>query len=210
MPASSQALTELERQLLQVEQERINDEFGNLGSAERLAVGGSDVTELIDKGAMGVIRNDAKVVPIFATRDGTVSQCKVTWLARTLRDRKNPDGTPAFSRQPMNTEWQYKNDPLTGMPVLINGDLLCFLHPEHPDRAALDQLGLRGITCSKEGLPSEYARERHMERKHPSAKRVIDRAEDDRRREEDREMQRAQLAAMQALAAGQAPTKKAV
>ena len=43
---------------------------------------------------------------------------------------------------------------------------LCILHPDHPDRAHTDSLGLAGAYCNKANLKNDYEVEQHLRHKH--------------------------------------------
>ena len=101
-----------------------------------------------------------------------------------------------------------RNHPLAGQRVYsmveVEGPVLpklkCWLHPEHEMRGWLDGIGLRGRTCMSDSIPTEYAVNVHMQRKHSTAYNLI---VDERSKEVTREqndLQRAQLAAMERLA----------
>ena len=96
-------------------------------------------------------------------------------------------GLPVFSRTLV--EPRYRNV------------VLCGLHPNHPERGKWDLLNLE--PCSKDNLKNENELRRHMEVKHRSAWPAMKEMEAREERVLDRQLARANLDAMQAIAKGQ-------
>lgn len=85
-----------------------------------------------------------------------------------------------------------------------HGKILCSLHPDHENREYYDSIGLEGIECTKANLPTSWQLRRHMELKHKAQWEAIREEEDRLRRDEDRDLAKRNLAAMERLAQGQA------
>ena len=99
------------------------------------------------------------------------------------------------SGHPMARERVYTTTP---MEPVAKGTHLCRLHPDHPDRARLDAMGLRGRVCRKQGIPSEFDADMHLRLKHKNAFQIIKEDEVRQEREEYRQMQRDTQEMMQA------------
>lgn len=112
--------------------------------------------------------------------------------AKTLMKQRN--GKPAFT--------------LTPTKVYRLGDVMCYLHPDHPDRGRLREMGLDATKdCGYGGdrppaahLASEYDRDLHMEHRHGREWKVITSALEEQRRQEQVDMQREQIEAMRSMA----------
>ena len=116
--------------------------------------------------------------------DGKLVLISKNQLAERLK-QKLPNGQPA---------WLAPTAPWKGRPKVPK--LLCLLHPEHPDRARMDELNLD--VCEKRGkLQNEAALRRHMAHKHKDAWDVVQRDEE-RRKQETRDDR--QLRVLEALA----------
>jgi hypothetical protein len=77
------------------------------------------------------------------------------------------------------------------------GSMICWLHEDHENRVIADSMGLP--TCKKSNIPSSYEVELHMRHRHQQEFRAFDQLTQTREREEDRQIQRETLAAMQRL-----------
>ena len=105
------------------------------------------------------------LVAIYSLEDGTVSVINVQNLAKKLA--RNDAGKRFFSLEPTNPDWQYRIDAVTGWPVKLNSlNMLCHLHPEHPNRERYDALGLQGKECRKANIPGDFQVRMHMTRRH--------------------------------------------
>lgn len=140
---------------------------------------GAKVTE-VDRG---------RWMRIYNTRTGVSSKTNV--VHRPFLDPTNSrawrwsDGTMMCSLTP----------PIGITPV--RGEFKCHLHPDHPNRARYDEIGLQGKTCfedggGKDGIPSEYDVTRHM-RRHKDEWALIQADDAKRERMEEREWQRSLL-----------------
>jgi hypothetical protein len=92
----------------------------------------------------------AGYVKIYDTRTGEMSLCNRNMLRHHLEKRR-PDGSAVFT---------------TVKPKIApkRGHLKCMLHPDDPNRAHYDDLGL--ATCRKANLTSPFQVRRHMEKRH--------------------------------------------
>ena len=116
---------------------------------------------------------------------------------------KKRDGKPAFSLQPTKT--------------FVRGQVMCYLHPDHPQREYLRGLGLDETQDCGYGsdrppaahLASEFDRDVHMEKKHGRPWKVIQANKTEMQRQEQLDMQREQMAAILALAGSKGPTTEA-
>lgn len=139
---------------------------------------------------------DARTAVLFSTVDGTTSRVRIEQLASKLIPDENGDAP--FSEQPINPEWKYKIDSVTGMPMLVRPvQWKCLLHPDSPDRQRYDELGLAGYECLKDNIPNRFQQRLHAQRRHPQVWAVLQEAIEDERREEDRRRQDLMLAALQ-------------
>ena len=77
------------------------------------------------------------------------------------------------------------------------GDMICWLHENHENRAIADSMGLG--PCKKANIPSLYEVELHMRHRHQQEFRAFEQLRAQTERIEDREIQRATLDAMQRL-----------
>jgi len=71
----------------------------------------------------------------------------------------------------------------------VHGNLLCKLHPDAPDHEHYKELGFR--ECKKSNITNPYQLQRHMQLKHKQEWAAIKAEEEERKRQEDRELQRA-------------------
>lgn len=126
-------------------------------------------------------------IPVWSQIDGGKSIVLVSMLTTQLKKKVPQDthikpelwGKPAFSLQP------------TFKPV--RDEMLCMLHPDHPMREELDEMGLRGITCSKWNIPTEKDVMKHFERRHTDSFDTYTAAIGKAERDEDRAFQREML-----------------
>ena len=134
---------------------------------------------------------------IFSTLTGEPHEILTIDRPRALRLTRT-DGKPSFWAPGMPG----------AQPVRNVGTLKCFLHPESAERELVDQAGYRNRFCN-DADPSKQNRgdfqavshkEEHEKRKHPGAWAAVSRAKEDARRDEDRALAKAQLAAMERIA----------
>ena len=105
-----------------------------------------------------------------------------------------------------------KTGPLTGQSVFVfryedvplsirerpeGTKLPCYLNSNHPLAAKWHAMGF--VACIKQNIPSQAALESHMAHSHKRAWATIQKDEEDRVRDEDREFSRANTLALQAL-----------
>lgn len=151
---------------------------------------GAKVTE-VDRG---------RWIKVYNTRTGDSSIMNIVH-----RPFLNPDNPRA---------WKWGDGTMmlsTTFPAgvtLVRGEFICRLHPNHEKRAYYDEIGLRGKTCfeaggGKEGIPSEFDVQLHMEKRHRREWALIKEDEVRRERVDEREWQRTVLL----MARGEVPSK---
>ena len=182
------------RQILRAETQKLSrqmqertgeDVTGEIGQGDlRPAVGGAKMLE----------RGRDKVT-IYHVATGEASQC-LYYMVADKCTMVGPDGKYIWTINPAEAATPHR------------GTYKCQLHPEHPDREWLDSIGLAGIECTKDNIPTVWQVREHARKKHNSALEAIKEAEARREREEDREAQRVMREAMQALAAQNAPRRR--
>ena len=140
-------------------------------------------------------------VYIYNTRTGKRKKTNIVhrpfWDPGNPRAWRWPDGTMMVSTTPPPGITPFK------------GELMCLLHPDHPNREHYDSIGLKGITCFEEGggktnIPSEFHVGRHM-RRHPDARALIQKDDEKRERLEEREFQREMQRDMLQVVRGSTP-----
>lgn len=139
---------------------------------------------------------------IYSTDSGEPRIIPTVYLAKTLQKRRA--GKKAF----------VAGDPETGQPIgevpeYKLGNYMCFLHPDHPDRAELEEMGIGpDVICGDyETAPAAHIRDEfnlrlHEEKKHPMSFAIRAQAIARQEREREREAQQAQTAAIMELARG--------
>lgn len=175
MPRSKSAEAEVQEQLAQAAAGLLTTEYrGDAGKLlsdlqSQMGVGGS-MTSL---GTTNPER-DESFVKVYAVLDGAESDVLVRHLAKVLGKRLPNErwvpadmrGRPVFSVMPVKK------------PAKL--ELLCPLHPDSPNRADLDSMGLAGATCEKHNIPNVMEQEMHFMRKHPISYRVVEKTKHDR------------------------------
>lgn len=151
-----------------------------------------DTSSASEGEAVGMVAKtyqDAGVVAIYDIETGAKSLTSVNMLPAQLR-KLNAEGKRMFTHRPP-------------AQAPVQGELKCWLHPEHPDgrRGEYDVWGLP--SCRKCNLPSPYQVELHMRRRHPTAYETLERLRQERERAEDRAWQR--QIAMAATGKGESP-----
>ncbi len=134
-------------------------------------------------------------VNIYSTVDGTPSTVLVSMLSKVLRRRVPPDsniperfhGQRAFALKPPED-------------VPVRQKLLCWLHPDHPMREELDELGLTTATCRKANIPSEFEVQSHVQMKHKRTWATIEAHRSEIRQQQGIDAQMQQAEAMTTLA----------
>ncbi len=111
----------------------------------------------------------AGYVYLYDTKTGDQSKTNRNMLLQQL-NKKRPDGTRFFTLR----------DPGFRPP---QGKFKCLLHPDQPERAAYDEMGMP--VCTKGNLTSRFQVQRHMQSKHKSEWMTIEgeRLEDDKTEE---------------------------
>lgn len=92
-------------------------------------------------------------VTIYSTEDGRPVTIPA-YMVPPVLDRRREDGEFRFVAEKARA------------PEYKMGTLLCFMHPDAPERATLDAAGLTGKTCRKHTLPNDYAKTIHGEHRH--------------------------------------------
>ncbi len=118
---------------------------------------------------------------IYDTLTGEKSVTDINMLPTQLRKRR-PDGSKVFTT----------HDP--GIKV-IRGTIKCLLHKDGPNRKVYNEMGLP--ECNAANIPSPHQLSLHMQHKHKTAWQTIEAERLAVEKAEDREMQRALLAAAQ-------------
>lgn len=135
---------------------------------------------------------------VFNKLDGSAKYPPVSIIAEML-SRKEGGRTLFTTEQPKGYEY-VKDEKLSarwGLPVVrrkTEANYLCPLHPDAPERAEMDRIGLRDKKCSK-ALVNIEARDRHFENRHNGAFKAWEREERRARdrREQERHDQMAEL-----------------
>jgi hypothetical protein len=141
-------------------------------------------------------RKNADTVVVYNQHTGESSEILLSMLTKQLRRR--------FPKEPSIPEnlWgvlAFKIDPPKGLTE--SQMLLCFFHPDHPKREGFNEVGLSGVVCRKHNIPSEMAVEQHARKKHPQEMRIYETNMERVQAAEDRVLRRAEVAAMQQIAA---------
>ena len=181
--------TVLEAQLLEIEVDRLKAGFNPFSGTSDLILPDAEISGAIaDSGERPKITHSAAdKVTIYSMIDGTPSSVLVYMLAKKMK-LKLPGGRPAWTI-----------DPRLAPPRHI-GTSKCFLHAESEIRDELLTVGLNVISCSKSNLPGQWAQEEHARTKHKREWGAILRARELAKEKETRELQKAQLDAVVALA----------
>lgn len=144
-------------------------------------------------GAKSIVNSvdSAGWVWVYHTETGEPSRINRNMLLTQLKKKIPETGKFAFSlRRPIDS---------SGNPIQPkSGTFKCWLHKEDPRRAEFDKTGFP--KCKKSNLLNEYEVDRHMQRKHPTAYKALEKGKKERFEAEDREIRRSQLAAFEALA----------
>lgn len=102
--------------------------------------------------------------------------------------------------------WMWTAHKEQAPPQKLNS-VKCFLHPESPERALLDEIGITQV-CFSAQLANESAKRRHA-RRHPQSWEQYQEELQRRERAAEKEAQAAQTQAILELAGSQAPKKAA-
>lgn len=125
----------------------------------------------------------AGYLKIWDTKTGEVSTTNLNMLETQL-SKTRPDGSRVFTTVNPHIE-PYR------------GTIKCLLHPDDPDRALWDSMGLS--TCIKDNFPNEYEKSRHMSRRHRSEWASIEERQRRAERDSDRDYQRSVVDAIKTL-----------
>ena len=129
----------------------------------------------------GVQVNDAsRMVTIYQRQTGQPSVLPKLAAEMALRKRYRDPRSPLFKQFIFAAKPTKEYHP---------GETKCLLHPTDPRRSTFDEWGLP--VCDSAHLHSLGEMRRHMEKRHPSADKVIKEDEAGRRRQEDLEAQHA-------------------
>ena len=160
------------------------------------------------------ITHNNQPVPVYSTQTGDVSFVLRTRLKHVLPKRltSGPNaghlafrlGEPAPEHKAqMVIKRLFPDTP----PVWVKerGNTLCPLHADHADRAFYDEIGLAGIRCEKATLTDDTQAERHFRKVHKGEWAIVNEHRGRLELKESRDAIKAQLEAMQALAASLQP-----
>ena len=125
-------------------------------------------------------------VYVYNVQTGSESVINRNMLQQQL-EKRHTDGSYLFSTQ----------RPAGGLQA--NGNIKCTLHPDGPDRAKYDGMGL--IVCAKSNLLTETDRDTHVERRHPRAWATLKGEERRQEREDTRTDRRAMMEILNAMSA---------
>lgn len=139
---------------------------------------------------------------IYDTSTGEPRIIPATYMAKTLQKRRGRQ--KAFIPADPET-----GRPIGDVPEYKLGNYMCFLHPDHPDREALAEIGIGAeIICGdNETEPAAHIRDAfnlrmHEMHKHPQSYAIREEAMKRQREDEQREEQRQHTAAILRLAEG--------
>ena len=148
--------------LEEIDQAEQAPEPGTMRTKDIIHRGDDDLPISIVTGAL----KSAGYVYVWDTRTFERSVVNRNQLLDVLKKRRD-DGSKVFTtRKPAQKPHR--------------GEYKCMLHPDNPNRAAYDAMGLP--VCRKEGINSPYQQLRHMQMKHPSELKAI---EDMEKRKDD-------------------------
>jgi len=146
-------------------EEVIPDGYMKEGDTGQDATGNYTVEELAFKG----------YVKVWDNRTGVMSYQPKWLLWQTFQLKRPEDGSFIFTDR----------DP--GIPQNYGLDLVCLLHPESPDYSMLKDMGFK--PCYKKHTPTRSALDMHMQKTHKRAYAAMKDHMEQKRRDEDRELQ---------------------
>ena len=188
--------------MFEIEVDEVKQRYKN---ADEFVPGG-ELQDLMKGGGM-VASSTAEYIPIYSTKDGTVSM--VVGKVAAQKCRRKPDGTRDFTLDAPG-QYTYMYDPKINGVRKVTERFKCFLHPEHEHRGDYDEIGLAGQECSKSNIPTEFQLQMHMKRRHSEEWKTIESHEARRREDDDRAMQRQMLEAMTRRGPGRPPKEEGV
>ena len=150
----------------------IAEEPGEMAKNRVVNVGGDDTLPMV-----ATKLTSAGYVYIYDTRTHEPSLTNRNMLPTQLRKVRD-DGSYVFTTK------KPKEAP-------FKGNLKCMLHPDNPERAHYDELGL--ATCRKSNLTAPFHVMRHMQTRHKMEWAIIEKESKDIKDAEDRAYQRAVL-----------------
>ncbi len=110
-------------------------------------------TETLDGVVFIEIDEGRELVSLYSTEDGREIQIPA-YMVPPVLDRRREDGEFRFVAEKARA------------PEYKMGTILCFMHPDAPERATLDAAGLGGKFCRKHTFPSDYSKVIHGEHRH--------------------------------------------
>ena len=125
-------------------------------------------------------------VYVYNVQTGSESVINRNMLPQQL-EKRHADGSYLFSTQ------RPTNIPRP------NANIKCTLHPDGPDRAKYDGMGL--IVCEKDNLLTDMDRDTHVRRRHPRAWATLEGEERRQEREDTRTDRRAMMEILNAMSA---------
>lgn len=148
-----------------------------LGGVKQALQYTEDVRSVIGDSGL-TLDSSAGRVRVYNRETGVASDVLTDQLKMQLKKRFPPGhsmaGRSVFSLQP------------TVEP--FRGEVLCLLHPEHPERPYLNSIGLRGKFCHSSHIASEFDLEGHMQHRHSKEWTIIERARTRAREDEGHEL----------------------
>ncbi len=150
--------------------------------------------QVLDRGETPMVMTveDEGIVTVWERQTGRGIKVLRYMLPDLLKRSKNSDGSMRFTTI---------NPGITP----AHGILKCFLHPDGPNRAHYNELGLP--VCKKENITAPYMVEMHMKKRHPSAWNIIDQERKAAKEQEERDFQRSLMTGRPQVAAATAPKK---
>lgn len=167
-----------------VEQEIIEAEKAPAPQLDKIVSSGEDGKSL-PVSISSITGND--YVWIYDTVTRERSKTTKNMLPSQLR-KVRPDGSRVF------TTVKPKEQP-------ARGTFKCMLHPDSPERAHYDEIGL--ATCNKSNLTSPYQVRRHMEKRHKDEWATIKEERDTKEKEDALASRERERVFMEKLASGQ-------
>ena len=119
-------------------------------------------------------------VYVYHSETGDKSRINKNML-RTQLQKRLPSGKYAFSLYPPKDKDGNIIKPMMGI-------IKCLLHQDNPNRASYNQMGF-GV-CPKENLPSQHALIQHMEHRHSTEYKAIEKVRIDAEKAEERAFQK--------------------
>ena len=113
-----------------------------------------------EQGDTHSVQHTQRRMTLWRTDTGEELTILSAFYNETMSHKHPATGLPLYSRVPVV------------IPDEAMGNLVCALHPDAPDRALFDAMGLR--TCDKVGFSNQFQVLRHLERRHPDEFAMID------------------------------------